>query len=342
MQTNDANKTEQLVNEIFHAILDGRYLPGTAVPSEREIHRTTGHSRVTIRRAYGRLVDAGILERRHGSGTYVAAKRQGAVNHRGIVGLLAAEQLASGVFGVRFLKTLESSVRKSGQLLGLRLTGGPETTEAGAIDLVSHQVRNLVIWQSAPPEAADAFARLHVLGVNMVFFDLFRPGAYADFVGLDNEHAVLSIMDWALGMGRRSFVFVAHADSPGETSRLRQTAFEMYCRRRRLDYRVVAVPWDGDVDAVLREYRTEWFGKSGNPAVICVNDEVALKVRSLLAGDVPVCGIDGLPQAAEAGIVSYAQPIEEMAETALDLIRRQQKLGSAWTPRQVRCRGALS
>jgi GntR family transcriptional regulator len=46
--------------------------PGTVVPTERELATELGTSRTTVRQALGELVVEGRLERRQGSGTYVA------------------------------------------------------------------------------------------------------------------------------------------------------------------------------------------------------------------------------------------------------------------------------
>jgi GntR family transcriptional regulator len=46
--------------------------PGARVPSERVLSRRWGVARMTIRNAMDGLVKEGLIERRHGSGTYVA------------------------------------------------------------------------------------------------------------------------------------------------------------------------------------------------------------------------------------------------------------------------------
>jgi GntR family transcriptional regulator len=46
--------------------------PGSAVPTERDLAARLGTSRTTVRQALGELVVEGRLERRQGSGTYVA------------------------------------------------------------------------------------------------------------------------------------------------------------------------------------------------------------------------------------------------------------------------------
>ena len=54
-------------------IADGAYPPGARLPTEPELCRAFRVSRITVRRAIGELVRQGMLIRRQGSGTYVAA-----------------------------------------------------------------------------------------------------------------------------------------------------------------------------------------------------------------------------------------------------------------------------
>lgn len=54
-------------------IRDHRYKDGERLPSEDELCREFGASRITIRQAVGRLVDLGLVTRRRGSGTFVHA-----------------------------------------------------------------------------------------------------------------------------------------------------------------------------------------------------------------------------------------------------------------------------
>lgn len=63
----------QLGRHISDRIAAGRLRPGDSLPSERDIARMTGLSRVTVRKAMQTLVAAGQLVQRRGSGTFVAS-----------------------------------------------------------------------------------------------------------------------------------------------------------------------------------------------------------------------------------------------------------------------------
>jgi GntR family transcriptional regulator len=53
-------------------ILSGKLKPESRIQSEREFSEDLGVSRMTVRKALTELVNEGLLERKHGSGTYVA------------------------------------------------------------------------------------------------------------------------------------------------------------------------------------------------------------------------------------------------------------------------------
>jgi GntR family transcriptional regulator len=65
----------QIQEHIAELILSGQIAPDTKIQSEREFSEELGVSRMTVRRALTELVSEGLLERRHGSGTYVARPR---------------------------------------------------------------------------------------------------------------------------------------------------------------------------------------------------------------------------------------------------------------------------
>lgn len=60
---------------IAELILSGKLAPESKIPSERDFSEDLGVSRMTVRKAITELVSEGLLERRHGSGTYVARPR---------------------------------------------------------------------------------------------------------------------------------------------------------------------------------------------------------------------------------------------------------------------------
>src|ERR1700704_427224 len=63
---------ETVKTSIQHRIADGGWQPGVRLPSERELVQTFGCARMTVHRALRELEEEGLIERRQGSGSYVA------------------------------------------------------------------------------------------------------------------------------------------------------------------------------------------------------------------------------------------------------------------------------
>ncbi|WP_373842053.1 GntR family transcriptional regulator [Limosilactobacillus sp.] len=65
----------QIHNQLRENIENGKWTVGQKIPAERELASSFHVSRMTLRQAIQALVDEGILERRIGSGTFVANRK---------------------------------------------------------------------------------------------------------------------------------------------------------------------------------------------------------------------------------------------------------------------------
>ena len=95
--------SRQIVSQVRAQCLAGTLEPGEKVPSVRELAVTLGVNPNTILRVYEKLTAEGYLQRRHGSGTFIADQ-------------LPMSQLASQTH--HFEEELQQVIRH-GQMLGL-------------------------------------------------------------------------------------------------------------------------------------------------------------------------------------------------------------------------------
>lgn len=65
----------QIHDQLKKEIAEGKWAVGDKLPSERDLAEHFEVSRMTLRQAVQALADEGVLERKIGSGTYVAAKK---------------------------------------------------------------------------------------------------------------------------------------------------------------------------------------------------------------------------------------------------------------------------
>lgn len=64
----------QLASQLALSIRNGSYALHHALPSERTLSESLGVSRITARKAIDALVQQGLVQRRHGSGNFIAAR----------------------------------------------------------------------------------------------------------------------------------------------------------------------------------------------------------------------------------------------------------------------------
>lgn len=66
-----SNVQQEVLSQFERQIAQGTWKPGQKIPSENDLALSLGVSRISIRGAIQRLIAQGLLESRHGDGTYV-------------------------------------------------------------------------------------------------------------------------------------------------------------------------------------------------------------------------------------------------------------------------------
>jgi len=146
---------ERLAAALGRAIRAGELAPGTALPPEPELARRLGVSRQTVHQALGGLARRGLVTRRRGAGTFVAAP--------------FVEQPLDGLYS--FLRTLTAQ----GHLPGARWLGARLTVDAAASPLLAGRPDGLVYELS----------RLRLVdGAPFVLETICLPAACADCLPL--------------------------------------------------------------------------------------------------------------------------------------------------------------
>src|SRR6185312_5623457 len=93
---------DRLVGELSHELMTGALRPGDKLPTEAQVVRRHGVSRSVVREALSRLQAAGLVETRHGVGTFVTARRESglaadAAGIAAVIDVMALLELRIGV-----------------------------------------------------------------------------------------------------------------------------------------------------------------------------------------------------------------------------------------------------
>ncbi len=91
-------KSDQVFEQIAELIRAGRFLPGSRLPAERELATMLNTSRQTVREAIYRAELVGLIEVRHGSGSFVVASKPRVRADKPLMDLIRIESHRLGEF----------------------------------------------------------------------------------------------------------------------------------------------------------------------------------------------------------------------------------------------------
>lgn len=321
--------TGHVRDSLIESILSGEYPPGSKLLPEREFAEKFSISRITVRRAFSQLENAGIIVRKRPSGTYVADTFQahcGDLTGIGLITTLPHE------FSGSFVEAVSNCCETEDILLALGIPK-PDTAEAQlkiAERMVSRGIKNLIVWGAEKTSGMQIFERLRILGVNLVFFDQVIPGNYADYVGLDNFHAISTLFDQAVKRGCEHFIFINFEGMNIDSNQEREAAFLKKLQESGCSGEVRYLPVNCD-NLCRREFTAKLLrDTTAKSAIIGTNAPIMQTLFHQEVAHPALFCVDHLPQLRELNITGYAQPIAEMAQCAVQMLKNQCRKGKKW------------
>jgi len=215
-------KYQQILRSLREEILSGRYRPGDRLPSEAELVKLHGASRITVNRALRELQVAGLIERRVGSGSYV---RLDSMRNR-TFGLLIPELGMTEIFEPICRGIAEAEQPEQHSLLWSKSISDSANREAEALEICRQMVAQKVSGVFLAPleltPGKDATNRLIAglldkAGIPVVLLDRdleAYPGrSRYDLVGIDNRRAGYAITAHLLKRGCKRLAFLGRPNS---------------------------------------------------------------------------------------------------------------------------------
>ena len=325
-------KHEQVFRALQKEIRSGRWKDGDRFPSEAELVRRFGASRITVGRAVRDLQSAGLVERRIGSGTYVKGRqRAGAALS---FGLLIPDLGETEIFEPICQGMMASPLAREHALIWGSVNGS-KSKEERARELCRQYIDRKVSGVFFAPleltphkddvnrriaQALDD-ARIPTVLLDRTVLPYPQRGHH-DLVGIDNRRAGFLITDHLLRLGCRRVAFVGVPDAAPTVE------------AREAGYREALYFWGGSIertlvhrldpaDASAIQRLTESTRADG---IVCANDWTAarmmhtlLKLGHAIPGDVRLVGIDDLEYAGllPVPLTTLRQPTAEIGAVAL-------------------------
>ena len=221
---------ERLYNYVLDDIRKGTLRSGDRVPSEKELARKHGVSRITSMRALQNLERAGLVERIRGKGTYVARDlerldvlhnshdghppRSRRLTSR--IALLMPD--ASPAYGLELMNAIEERAGERGLSLVLKRSRGLQEVEERAIDALmsSASVDGVIVFPVNGEFYNASLLRLALAKHPLVLIDRYLKGIQATSVYTDNHAAAKELTGYVLDSGHKHVAFVS--SPPANTS----------------------------------------------------------------------------------------------------------------------------
>ena len=197
---------QQLLNEIRARIASGEWPADTRPPTENELADELGISRVTVRQAMGAAVEAGLLVRVPGKGTYVARVTYTRPT-RGFVGYVVPHLTHS--FNVQTLLGVESVLKTEGWQLIFCTSGGDPNEESRLLEnLESEGMAGYIIQPIHSETSARVLGQLVARGRPVVAVDRTPPGVQVDSVVSDHFEGGYTVVQHLIEQGYTDIVYL--------------------------------------------------------------------------------------------------------------------------------------
>jgi len=308
--TSGGPRYRQIYEELHAAIQDGSLRPGDRLPSEAELGKRYGVSRITVAKAVNDLQLQGLVTRQPGSGTHVLAP---ASSTGRVFGLLIPDLGRTEIFEPICQGMMQSPLAKPHSLLwGHSMPGGAEQeqdAEQLCHQFVAQKVSGVFFAPLELTPAKDAVnkrivAALEHARIGMVLLDRcyapYPARSKYDLVGIDNRRAGFLIAQHLLAHGAKRIAFVAMPLSASTVAaRIAgyREALLAYGIGLEQDMVCFGDPDDADfIQKILTEYRPD--------AIVGANDFTAARVMKELEKlgirvpeDIRIVGIDDVKYA---------------------------------------------
>jgi GntR family transcriptional regulator, arabinose operon transcriptional repressor len=304
-------KYQQVLNSIEEDILSGRYSPGQKLPSEKALLEQFQTSRITVVRALRELQHKGLVQRRAGSGTYVAEITATKTNL--LFGSLIPDLEDAEIFGPICQGIAEYLQSHKHALLWGNIAPRPKEKETQTLELCRQFITQKVPGVFFAPLDLTAtndqtnqavVSLLEKAGIPIVLLDRgFLPypeRSSHDLVSIDHRYAGYLATNQLLKLGCRRIAFVASRHA-SQTTEPRLAGYRDALFRAGLPFESSLLQALGSDDS---HEIAQLMEKQKPDAIVCVDDRTAGHVMQSLIGlnyqipqDVKIVGFDDVQYA---------------------------------------------
>jgi DNA-binding LacI/PurR family transcriptional regulator len=329
--TTQKPKYRELAEYLRERIRTGDLKVGERLPSYTELYDERGASTATVQRACDLLDQEHLIERRHGSGIFVAAPPRSVL--RGTIGIIGSKgfKVEDSAFNVALMRAVHQAAESEGrQLLYLGQETSrylrPETQVDGV--LICGVEETATVIEQLPPDLPRVSVLTSMEGVTSVGVDEYRGAQMAvrHLIGMGHRR-IACLMEKQAWEARRRVA--------GYRDALLESGIDPDPSWERL---VISVdrhetqPYRDWAHAQMQAWLSDGWYETGCTAILAQNDMTALAVVQVLQKEgikvpekISVMGFDGteLCNLITPHLSAVAFPLTQIGARAMDMLNRQ-------------------
>ena len=192
---------------IRQRINDGVYSLGSQLPTELQLVEEFSASRMTVSKGLSELIDAGLIKRIRGKGTFVCSQRFEAIDGKCdnpvvqclLPGMIYEQSFANNTL----LQGVCSELKNTTYQTGIAFCGSEKEVCAELSKAEAGKAAGYILWLQQWEGYRKAVKKLQAAGAPLVLLDSFCPDYQGDFVGTDNFAGAEMAVEHLFGYGHR-------------------------------------------------------------------------------------------------------------------------------------------
>ncbi len=324
----------QLADTIREQIKTGQIKIGDMLPSENEMIRLYGVARLTVREALSILVNEGLLEKRHGKGTFCRADLN---TKKSRVDIFL--NLAEVDFIPYYLRSICEVLESENVNVVMADTKNDDDVITGLIENAMLDKTDGIIFQpsnlseNAPDSLLSALSRLTSCGIPYVMIDTFYKNLPESYVVMDELQAGKISADYFTSLGIKNPCAVSYPKRTDSKERLNGFLSSFGEKTHVLEY---AEDFSEKLSLLIE--------KENIDGIFCFNDSVAKKCYDILSSlnvripdDISVISVDDTVVASTLSptLTSVIHPKENLGRDAARAILSMISKSLEWPYKKV-------
>lgn len=210
---------ETIYTELKKRINSGEFNNGKLLPTEKSLQEEFNVSRITVKQAYSKLSEEGLIKRIAGKGTVLSDKNE-ADSKSKLIGLVLCD--FDSTFGERLIKSIEENANKHGYSIIIKRSFDNHKEESHVLnELMEIGVQGIII-QNCHGDFTKNLIELSIREFPLVSVDRYAKGLLIPSVTSNNLSAAVNATEHLLKKGHKK-ILLASAN-PQSTSTLTERA----------------------------------------------------------------------------------------------------------------------